>query len=109
MKTILIRDPGWKKGGSGTNIPDPQHCPQHGFLNIYLLQATGPGFLLIFLNFWVTKLPHLSTNFITLCKLCHDKLEIRLIFREHNFHANLLNLLLSPVLKIPESMKIYLF
>ncbi len=21
-----IRDPGWKKVGSGINIPDPQHC-----------------------------------------------------------------------------------
>jgi hypothetical protein len=23
---MLIRDPGWKKFGSGINIPDPQHC-----------------------------------------------------------------------------------
>jgi hypothetical protein len=25
METIWIRDPGWKKVGSGKNIPDPQH------------------------------------------------------------------------------------
>jgi hypothetical protein len=25
METVLIRDPGWKKVGSGINIPDPQH------------------------------------------------------------------------------------
>jgi hypothetical protein len=25
MGTIRIRDPGWKKVGSGINIPDPQH------------------------------------------------------------------------------------
>jgi hypothetical protein len=25
METIRIRDPGWKKVGSGINIPDPQH------------------------------------------------------------------------------------
>jgi len=23
---MRIRDPGWKKVGSGINIPDPQHC-----------------------------------------------------------------------------------
>jgi hypothetical protein len=23
-------DPGWKKFGSGINIPDPQHCSQDG-------------------------------------------------------------------------------
>jgi hypothetical protein len=23
---MRIRDPGWKKFGSGINIPDPQHC-----------------------------------------------------------------------------------
>jgi len=26
METVRIRDPGWKKVGSGINIPDPQHC-----------------------------------------------------------------------------------
>jgi hypothetical protein len=26
MERIRIRDPGWKKFGSGINIPDPQHC-----------------------------------------------------------------------------------
>jgi hypothetical protein len=26
MENIRIRDPGWKKFGSGINIPDPQHC-----------------------------------------------------------------------------------
>ncbi len=26
METIRIRDPGWKKVGSGINIPDPPHC-----------------------------------------------------------------------------------
>jgi hypothetical protein len=25
MGTVRIRDPGWKKVGSGINIPDPQH------------------------------------------------------------------------------------
>jgi hypothetical protein len=25
METVRIRDPGWKKVGSGTNIPDPQY------------------------------------------------------------------------------------
>ncbi len=25
MKTVWIRDTGWKKVGSGINIPDPQH------------------------------------------------------------------------------------
>jgi hypothetical protein len=25
MEKIRIRDPGWKKYGSGINIPDPQH------------------------------------------------------------------------------------
>jgi hypothetical protein len=25
MGKIRIRDPGWKKFGSGINIPDPQH------------------------------------------------------------------------------------
>jgi hypothetical protein len=32
-ETVRIRDPGWKKVGSGINIPDPQHCrlePTHG-------------------------------------------------------------------------------
>jgi hypothetical protein len=28
METVRIRDPGWKKVGSGINIPDPQHCIQ---------------------------------------------------------------------------------
>jgi hypothetical protein len=27
MEKICIRDPGWKKFGSGINIPEPQHCP----------------------------------------------------------------------------------
>jgi hypothetical protein len=26
MEKSRIRDPGWKKVGSGINIPDPQHC-----------------------------------------------------------------------------------
>jgi hypothetical protein len=26
METVRIRDPGWKKVGSGINISDPQHC-----------------------------------------------------------------------------------
>jgi hypothetical protein len=26
METVRIRDPGWKKVGSGINIPDPPHC-----------------------------------------------------------------------------------
>jgi hypothetical protein len=26
IETIRIRDPGWKKVGSGINIQDPQHC-----------------------------------------------------------------------------------
>ncbi len=26
METVRIRDLGWKKVGSGINIPDPQHC-----------------------------------------------------------------------------------
>ena len=26
METVRIRDPGWKKVGSGINIPDLQHC-----------------------------------------------------------------------------------
>jgi hypothetical protein len=25
METVRIQDPGWKKVGSGINIPDPQH------------------------------------------------------------------------------------
>jgi hypothetical protein len=25
----LTPDPGWKKFGSGINIPDPQHCLKH--------------------------------------------------------------------------------
>jgi hypothetical protein len=25
LETVRIRDPGWKKVGSGINIPDPQH------------------------------------------------------------------------------------
>jgi hypothetical protein len=25
---FLTLDPGWKKFGSGKNIPDPQHCPK---------------------------------------------------------------------------------
>jgi hypothetical protein len=25
METVWIRDPGWKKVGSGINIPDPPH------------------------------------------------------------------------------------
>jgi hypothetical protein len=25
METVRIRDPGWKKVGSGINIPDPQY------------------------------------------------------------------------------------
>jgi hypothetical protein len=25
MEKIMTRDPGWKKFGSGINIPDPQH------------------------------------------------------------------------------------
>jgi hypothetical protein len=29
METVRIRDPGWKKVGSGINIPDPQHCKKH--------------------------------------------------------------------------------
>jgi hypothetical protein len=29
METVRIRDPGWKKVGSGINIPDPQHCRKH--------------------------------------------------------------------------------
>jgi hypothetical protein len=28
METVRIRDPGWKKVGSGVNIPDPQHWLQ---------------------------------------------------------------------------------
>ncbi len=30
IETIRIRDPGWKKVGSGINIPDPQHCIRGG-------------------------------------------------------------------------------
>jgi hypothetical protein len=30
MEKIWIRDPEWEKIGSGTNIPDPQHCPHYG-------------------------------------------------------------------------------
>jgi hypothetical protein len=26
METVRIRDPGWKKVGSGIHIPDPPHC-----------------------------------------------------------------------------------
>jgi hypothetical protein len=26
METVGIQDPGWKKVGSGINIPDPPHC-----------------------------------------------------------------------------------
>jgi hypothetical protein len=29
METVRIRDPGWKKVGSGINIPDPPHCLAH--------------------------------------------------------------------------------
>jgi hypothetical protein len=29
----LDRDSGWKKFGSGINIPDPQHCPEETFLS----------------------------------------------------------------------------
>jgi hypothetical protein len=29
----LDRDPGWKKFGSGINIPAPQHCPEETFLS----------------------------------------------------------------------------
>jgi hypothetical protein len=38
METVRIRDPGWKKVGSGINIPDPQHCL---FLtNLFVLLGT---------------------------------------------------------------------
>ena len=30
METVRIRDPGWKKVGSGINIPDPPHCLLRG-------------------------------------------------------------------------------
>ncbi len=30
METVQIRDPGWKKVGSGINIPDPQHWNDEG-------------------------------------------------------------------------------
>jgi hypothetical protein len=28
METVRIQDPGWKKVGSGINIPDPKHCDE---------------------------------------------------------------------------------
>ncbi len=34
---IRIRDPGWKKFGSGINIPDPQHWEAHALMK-------SPGF-----------------------------------------------------------------
>jgi hypothetical protein len=39
METVRIRDPGWKKVGSGISIPDPPHCdPGCG-----TFMATGSG------------------------------------------------------------------
>jgi hypothetical protein len=41
METVRIRDPGWKKVGSGINIPDPQHCDpgvQKALSNIILFK-----------------------------------------------------------------------
>jgi hypothetical protein len=39
METVRIRDPGWKKVGSGINIPDPPHC-----IRIALVMDTGFAF-----------------------------------------------------------------
>jgi hypothetical protein len=35
MGTIQIRDPGWKKVGSGINIPDPHYCGAGSFFKIF--------------------------------------------------------------------------
>jgi hypothetical protein len=35
MGTIQIRDPGWKKVGSGINIPDPHYCGAGSFFGIF--------------------------------------------------------------------------
>ncbi len=36
METVRIRDPGWKKVGSGINIPDSQHCCRPKFVGCFL-------------------------------------------------------------------------
>jgi hypothetical protein len=36
-----ILDPGWKKVGSGINIPDPQHCSRRYLLPGGLDEATA--------------------------------------------------------------------
>ncbi len=39
-----IWDPGWKKSGSGINIPDPQHCLQYSLFYAFSLQCKAqPG------------------------------------------------------------------
>ncbi len=35
-----IRDPGWKKYGSGINIPDPQHCLGSPLIKAFLCRDT---------------------------------------------------------------------
>jgi hypothetical protein len=38
---MRIRDPGWKKVGSGINIPDPQHCKKRAFSGILCSPYSG--------------------------------------------------------------------
>jgi hypothetical protein len=61
METFRIRYPGWKKVGSGINIPDPQHCIfqcQESFLHsliqtvpiqLRILTFTGKNFRIPFI------------------------------------------------------------
>jgi hypothetical protein len=52
-----IRDPGWKKFGSGINIPDPQHC-----LNKSANAQQGPESLLDSLGKYVSNICKLVSN-----------------------------------------------
>jgi hypothetical protein len=45
---MRIRDPGWKKFGSGINVPDPQQCkygPEFGILRPESGTIRTPGVL----------------------------------------------------------------
>jgi hypothetical protein len=39
METVRIRDPRWKKVGSGINIPDPQHWSEV-WIRIWILLSS---------------------------------------------------------------------
>jgi hypothetical protein len=43
-KSWIVSDPGWKKFGSGINIPDPQHCTQGFRYGSALFLEAGSGF-----------------------------------------------------------------